>query len=1204
MRKLFTIAVCAALALPMFATSVGANFHGKSESLFPYMTKFRGENRILGKQDLSVSKSNADGARVDLMKAPELKPVETSDMVGYLESPQGAIWTYTYQYAKDAKGNINGFSMRVYDENFELIGDFSDELELREGETRIADISIAPEVSKKFFNVDNNYEIMVGVAANTLEYVNHYRTFIYQIVTGPTEPVAEFEGYPCSAVNTSTNSWTESFYVTFLTEVDTETPEINGYPNAMDYRFLTYRKASYNGMEDPILDVRFPSLVTLGDEAVPFVVSQYEGKPYFALNYLKYSWYENPNDYENDNPTLDNEIIIDLYCLEGVYDATAKKYSTTRIPTTATYDNLMFVYLGAFGYNDDLDFRIYGDGTPAYYITRALSINGGDDKLYTYELYDVAAKGEDAYGVKKVTFGKNITSALFMSDIHGYDPQAMFVKEDGDSFTFDFVNLHTGEIEATIPYTFADESLEYHMNIDVDRVASSSGYLYAVAQNQGRDDENGNTHTYVVFANKDGYIESVDDINLGENVDYAQLYTSEGAWNPYLFNLDDNREYMALVKRKVGSAIEEQLVVVSTNPEKGELLRVRPDATMGILTSISLLNVDKENPKLMVIYVNQDPGNWKYTSTYYDLPFTLFEEGEGTIENPYIINSAGGLMAISKAPAAHYAIGNDIDCSGAQISINSFSFSGSIDGRNHVISDMTLSGHALIPTVLGTGEATSGVIKDIKFKSPRFYPTADRQGILCGDISYGKVSNVRIFDGYVESNSDAAGIVGSASLSTVIELCSFDGEIKAHGSVGGIAVSTFTDASISACAVRGKIAGGEEVGGILGNLSSNGAGVSDCHVSADIEAKSIVGGVVGIADRHPIVRNHVEGTITATENQQWGGGAKVGGVVGSLLADYSSLGNSGESDEDGDVVAATAVVKNNFVNLTSISYPEIPEGSYASQNTSVHRVVGYSMANEADQVGYDSEANKPLYGEAYPADAGIVDNYVISTLAIIDSAVEDGLLTTEGKSVAAADLNKDFFKNNLGFAYGSDTVNPWSESASPQAPKLYFESGLLVVAPQTVSVWHMEEVALEVTLVGEELSEDMLSTLTVDFDESILEMTSSSALDNGCKLVFRGLKVGSSKVTIGLAGQTTEAMVKVIPNGSGVDDVELNKSSLAYVGGEIVAQGCAIEIYSTSGVKMLSAENACNVSDLQSGIYIAVATTVDGQRSTLKFGVR
>lgn len=1133
-------------------------------------------------------------------------------IIGFLDGPKNENWYYCGDYTY-TDGKITGFQFDIFDATFKKIGSVRDKIEFEENETRVAEVEIGPAVTQKFFNYDNNYEVMVAVVTNTTEYVNNYRTRVYSITSLADDELSDckqvLDGYYVSAINTAQDAWSENFFITFMTEEETETPKVGDVVNVADYHFVTYKKAGYSGDMVPVLDVRVPQITLAGADAIPFLAAQKDGVPYFCVNRLKYSWYLDPYDYTNDTPTPDNELIAELYAPASSFASNADSYSTTRFPLGATDEDPYFIYLGSFSYNGDVDMTRNDDGTPLFMLTRAHSQQGGDSYLYDFEAWDGAKKGEDAVAVRKYVIGAGTEGGYFMSDIAGFDPQVMLLLQDGGSYGFQFVDILDGTVEHTIPFGFNEGSDVYNMNAMVDRIPSGNSYLYTVPQSNAFSDENGDWHSSIVFASPEGDIVKVDDINMGKDVAYANIYPGAESFNPYLFNLDADHEYMALIKRynADGISTHEELSVISANPDKGVLLNLGPDEEKGEIDLVWLVNTATEKPSLAVTYLNKIPGNWKYTTIYFDLPLTLFEAGDGTAENPYEISTVGGLMQIKSAPEANFAVVADIDADGVVVNSPDFNFTGSLDGRGHVISNLTVSGRALLPVVLGelpqtdednnTSEMvyTKGVVKNLKFYNAKMDATVDAQGLLVGRLTSGLVNNVHFYNSKITSTESVGGIVGNAATFSSVSECSFDGEIVSpENSVGGIVCSTSTSSSVNACVFKGSIEGGSEVGGILGSVGPNGSGVVNSHVKADIKGKNTIGGIVGTAAKVPFSNNHVEGTLTATEALRWGGGCKVGGIAGS----YPNI-DSYDGDESAEV---TPVICNNFVNLSSITAPEPEEGAYSSENNSVHRIVGYTRANYADVVDYDEDWD-PIYGDPLPADNTIRNNYVVSTLPVVESAVADDPDTTEGKSMAASELTRDFFEEQLGFAYGYDSESPWSLSSAESAPALYFESVLLLINPRNLSVGVDEEVTVNITVYGEEISESIFDDFTCDFNESLLEMTDMGMSEDGVVLTLKGLAPGECDLTVGIKGQTVKAHVTVSEK-SGLENITAEEGvKLTFNGSTLMAEGASIEVFNISGMKVLAGHDYVGTGNLASGVYIAVAKDGKGS-SALKFRVK
>ncbi|MDE6634658.1 MAG: hypothetical protein K2J96_05340, partial [Bacteroidaceae bacterium] len=423
---------------------------------------------------------------------------------------------------------------------------------------------------------------------------------------------------------------------------------------------------------------------------------------------------------------------------------------------------------------------------------------------------------------------------------------------------------------------------------------------------------------------------------------------------------------------------------------------------------------------------------------------------------------------IKSNPDAHYRIVSDIDASGITIANENFTFRGSIDGQNHLISNLTLSGRALLPYVTRKENAgeNEGVIQNIKFVSPKLINADDAQGVLAGTVTNGvRISNVHIYGAEINSeDGDVAGLVGCAYLYSTIEGSSVDADITSpQGSVGGIVCRTRTSSKVNACSFTGTIHGGTDVGGIVGSIDNAEDRVSDCHVKANIKARNTIGGIAGSSSRGIISRCHVEGTLEATAASQWGGGTKLGGIVGQLQQDFT---------QDGSSTAVTPVIENCFVSLSAMTAAQAGEETYAGQNDTHHRIVGAtSVNNEPEATGYD-ENWEPIFGDPQPAEAGLANNYVISTLPRVSEAIQDATNSTEGKSIDASELSMSFFME-LGFSYGYDMESPWNMTGDQTRPSLYFEGGLLLFSPAAVTADVNENVTLRLTLVGGEFSEDM-----------------------------------------------------------------------------------------------------------------------------------
>ncbi|MCI7576482.1 MAG: hypothetical protein MSS82_06915 [Bacteroidales bacterium] len=1212
MKKLLSCLMGVALALSAIASPVlesnnlAVNRFGRNA--FAFMPK---QNNVhsMGADSPALQRAKTTAAEAALYDYA-ITALPQADVQGYLEAPNGEVWIYTMTYKKTTIKHdtwtetfISGYKVTVYDAALKEVGSIEDDIVLAENETKVAQVEVGKLLTKKFFNTDNSYELMVAIACNTTKYVNHSYTKVYSI--GNNTPLTTIEGYYVAAVNTATDEWSEKFWITFITEEETETPEINGIMNTVDYVFKTYKYAGYSGLdlEHPALAVRVPAMTIAGENAIPFSSVAYNGKPYFAVNRMKYCWYQDPFDQTNDNPTPDNELICELYTTADSWATTAKLYSTTIVSSDATIDDCYYLYHGTFSWEDISFGRYTSDGTPSLIITREHFVPSQDDYSYDYFVVKAAPQGTTAEGEKIVDLAQNVAFAYFMNDIPGQAPQVMFIKEETSaSYLFSFVNLLTGKEEFFLPSNLGNN---ISLTTSTDRIATADGYLLYCPQVRGESDKDGNVYTSVAYVRTDGTIDHIDRLNMGKDIDLAQIYPYVDAYNPYLLNLDDAREYLVLVRRRdvsgeVGN--HEELLIISSNPEKDYLLQLTPDETWGTLANIALLNTDNDNPKLCVIYINDE---YMMTSVLYSLPFVLYEQGDGSAANPYVITSVGGLEQIKADPTAHYIIGCDFDAGGYEINrTKTFNFTGTLDGQNHIVANLKLAGRPLLPFVNSTGgtsvEATTGIVRNINFINPVYNATGSNQGMLIGNATGATLSNIHVYGGKVSSAESIAGLVGKASLYTAVSECSFDGEVVCTTDEGaaGIAGTIHTSSTINACAVSGTIKGGSLVGGIVSSIMNNAGIISDCHVAANITGAYTIGGIAG-ESRRPLIQNcHVEGALCATSSSRWGGGPMLGGIVGDLYPEVTP--------EDGsEIVDHAAVIKGCYVNLASLTFTgELAEEAWAGQNNTMHRIVGRSsINNEPEIIGYDADDN-PVYGNPVAVEPGLVDNYAVVTLAKVDADIEDAATTTEGKSLAVADTDKAFFEG-LGWKYGTEVAQPWAVLSDEAHPALWFEGGIIVTQPVETTVNEGDEFAIEVFLAGDQITEEMFGGMTLAVaDETIIALTDKSFTDGVVLLTFNALKVGNTTVAIGLNGKTATIAVTVLPKGTAVDNVVAEGTHITIADRIATAQDCTIRVYSLLGARLMEGYSIVDLNRLSAGVYIITATTANGATSSLKVALR
>lgn len=188
--------------------------------------------------------------------------------------------------------------------------------------------------------------------------------------------------------------------------------------------------------------------------------------------------------------------------------------------------------------------------------------------------------------------------------------------------------------------------------------------------------------------------------------------------------------------------------------------------------------------------------------------------GEGVAENPYLINNSKELQMFYEKcatnPAACGKLTQDIDMTNTAWNPEGvFSYTGTLDGNNHVISNLTSS----VGLFRTTGAAT---IKNLTLKNATLSATEENGG----------------------------GLAAQAN-GTNFQNCKVTGTISANGTNTGGLVGDAVNCTFANCQVNGLNITGANVGGLVGN--ANGTSFTTCLVLSDITAVgcTTVGGLAG-----------------------------------------------------------------------------------------------------------------------------------------------------------------------------------------------------------------------------------------------------------------------------------------------------------------------------------------------------------------------
>ena len=912
------------------------------------------------------------------------------DNYGFLNAPDGTTWTYTASFEK--KYNLyTKVTFSVFNSEKELIGTIIDSLKLEDPNmTGINQAEINPLVTQKFFNTDNKYEVMLFLHAQTKNYEGHNFNHVFSIGDGETvtTPVSSVDGRQVYAQNVG--DYSENYVMIFARDSASTT---KNYTLCYDVR----RKSVYGGGVSHTFRIPYANVAALTDlqpifmfkngSMLYYVTQQYE-KPYF-----------DPNTPLDQDPVVnpDNNLVITYM------NQSYKTLYTTKIPVVQDENQKLlytFPMLGNLNGMDDI-IRNYDGEAPAYIITQEKYNLESDGSINSYYKYDVN-------GNLLNTIAENTLGRIKMSPIAGQEEQWLFMKEEYDGEFF-FVDLPSCTPRAEISVYLEDNRT---LSSSIDRYPKGDSYEYAVALLQGNNEKDGTISQDIAWLNADGTFNRYENINLGKYIEAATVNITTEALNPWLMHTDDAREYMVLVKRYNPNNTSDKETALLVCNTKGEiLLDYGKSAEMGELNMVYLMDKGA-NPSIMCVYQK----NGALTMHYTPLPLNSTSlKGSGTVEDPYQIACAYDFCLIDNNPSAYYEVVNDIDFLGEPFQGPKKAFLGSLDGKNHTLSNLCLVDGGLFGTM-----KDSVKVRNLQIENPVLVLSAKNlnpAGILAdymqGGVTdegvdlFAELSNVHVFNPIIKGvgyEQILGTLVGEAALNLDVHTCSVtDAVIFApDAQVGGVIGKSQTFTNIHACVFTGE-AEGKVVGGITSEISS-GEPVYNCRVDADLYSNNTIGGIVGFSGRSLISNCVVEGTLTLDASATTG---KVGGIVGEV-----------ETDATGSSTAT--LVENCLVGLTSISVPE-------GKDVIAHRVVGFSSGDNYEYDWDNVDWSKPqsewprLY---FAPEKGFKNNYVISDLAPVDATVQLTDTTTEGADLSATAFLPEWCAEHS-FKFGSDVTTPW-----------------------------------------------------------------------------------------------------------------------------------------------------------------------------------
>ena len=469
-------------------------------------------------------------------------------------------------------------------------------------------------------------------------------------------------------------------------------------------------------------------------------------------------------------------------------------------------------------------------------------------------------------------------------------------------------------------------------------------------------------------------------------------------------------------------------------------------------------------------------GNISVTAEFeIDPDYIPFAGGDGSVENPYMIDSLSRLRIMSLYPSAHFVLTADIVLPEVSAGNNNFTplfsdekpFLGTLDGAGHKITNLTVYNTETFYSGLFSVIGSTGSVKNLTLENASVSGT-NYVGIIAGwslgsitdctvsgTVTYIAANGYKVFVGGIAGRAE--GNVDGCSATVNLTVTDAEAETYAGGIVGYLSFESSSSSPLTLTASGTANVSGEGytvcIGGLVGYISSN-INLSNCHTEMQITVTgggyTYAGGLVG-SNRldTTITDSYATGNVSAIDSSYSYAGGLVGDSLRTTIADSYATGDvSAASDDDsyvgglaghgnlritdsyatGDVSAASD--DNSYVGgLVGDGHGTITD-SYATGNVTdsgsqVSYVGGLVGSNWADTTITDSYATGNVSARGSYSYAGGLIGYNNSNSITIADSYATGNVSASGSppSAYAGGLVGATFNITVRNAYSSSAVS-------------------------------------------------------------------------------------------------------------------------------------------------------------------------------------
>ncbi len=260
-----------------------------------------------------------------------------------------------------------------------------------------------------------------------------------------------------------------------------------------------------------------------------------------------------------------------------------------------------------------------------------------------------------------------------------------------------------------------------------------------------------------------------------------------------------------------------------------------------------------------------------------------YQQGDGSSDNPYVIMRPAQLDhmhdVLVKEQMIYFVLGADIDMAGynwKQLNTqeNNYKYRINLDGRGHIISNLTPDGTKYNPSFFGV---LCGECRNVGFLNARVESSTSTSAILCGYMGH-------------STYKDAEGNL----MPVIVENCYFEGTITGKSYMGAIGGTlNYSPVIIRNCYTNGQVQGTGAVGNYGGGMAGR------VRTALTIERSYTAGEVSAYTAGGVVAGGQLSSTAGATYNQVLAWNSAVEGNTAS------PLGNITDKDQlEGVLLAA------------------------------------------------------------------------------------------------------------------------------------------------------------------------------------------------------------------------------------------------------------------------------------------------------------